>query len=127
MQRLVIELSGIPHEGVSLHFRSTAVGLGIVDPELTVVQPIEIACQFHKVDREVVVRGTLRAAVRLTCSRCAEEFEQPLGVPLEAVYLPIQESSSERAKEIEEGAADVYSYAEQVIDIAEMVRDKFLL
>jgi uncharacterized protein len=108
-------------------FRSTGVGLGIADHEVAVVQPIAIACQFYKVDREVVVRGTLQSAVRLTCSRCAEEFEQPLSSPLEAVYLPMHETSSERANELEQGGAEVYSYAEQVIDIAEMVRDKLLL
>jgi uncharacterized protein len=127
MQRLNIELSAIPPEGILRHFRSTGVGLGIVERELTVVQPIEIACQFYKVDREVVVRGTLHSAVRLACSRCAEQFEQPLSSPLDAVYLPIYEASSERANELEQGGADVYAYAEQLIDIAEMVRDKLLL
>jgi uncharacterized protein len=127
MQRLAMELSAIPHEGISQRFTSTGVALGVVDSELTVVQPVEMACQLYKVDREVVVQGTLRSVVRLTCSRCAEEFEQPLSVALEVVYLPIDEISSERAKEIEEGIADVYSYVEQVIDLAEMARDKLFL
>jgi uncharacterized protein len=127
MQRLTVELSAIPHEGISRRFTSTGVALGIVDSELTVVQPVEIACRLYKVNHEVVVRGTLRSTVRLTCSRCAEEFEQPLSVPLEAVYLPMDEISSERATELEEGGADVYSYAAQVIDIAEMIRDKLFL
>jgi uncharacterized protein len=43
------------------------------------------------------------------------------------VYFPTHEIASERAKELDEGTSDVYSYAEQVIDIAEMVRDKLLL
>jgi uncharacterized protein len=127
MQRLVIELSVIPHEGIIQRFTSTGSGLGIVDTELVVVQPVEIECQFYKVDQEVVVRGCLYSAVRLTCSRCAEEFEQRLRVDLEAIYLPEHAISSERAKELEEGEADVYAYAEPVIDIAEMVRDKLFL
>src|SRR5262245_41394148 len=127
MSRLIVELSTIPPEGISQRFISTGTALGIVDLELTVVQPVEIACQFYKVNREVVVQGSLRSAVHLTCSRCAEEFEQPLRLPLEAVYLPMYDISSERAKELEDGVAEVYAYAEQVIDIAEMVRDKLLL
>jgi uncharacterized protein len=124
MQRLIMELSAIPHEGISQRFTSTGVALGIVDAELAVVRPVEIECQFSKVNQEVVVQGRLHSAVRLTCSRCVEEFEQPLSLDLEAVYLPLQAISSERAKELEEGEADVYAYAEPVIDIAEMVRDK---
>jgi uncharacterized protein len=127
MQRLIIELSAIPHEGISQRYSSTGSALGIVDAELSVVQPVEITCHFYKVDHEVVVQGSLRSAARLTCSRCAEEFEQPLSVALDAVYLPTPEIASERAKELEEAEADVYPFAEQVIDVAEMVRDKLLL
>jgi uncharacterized protein len=127
MQRLIIELSAIPHEGVSQHFTSTGSALGIVAPELTVVRPVEIECEFYKVNHEIIVRGTLGSAARLTCSRCAEDFEQPLSVDLDAVYLPMHEISSERARELEEGVSEVYAYVEEVIDIAEMVRDKLLL
>ena len=124
MPRLIMELSAIPQEGISQHFTSTGSALGFVDAELRVVQPVEIECRFFKVDEEVVVQGNLHSAVHLTCSRCAEEFKQPLSVDLEAVYLPMHAISSERAKELEEGEADVYAYAAPLIDIAEMVRDK---
>jgi uncharacterized protein len=130
MQRLVVELSAIPDEGFWRDFRSSALALGINDSDLAVVQPIEIGCQFYKVDRDVAVQGTMRSTLRLTCGRCAEDFGQPLEVALNAVYLPIQDGSSERAKELEEdidSTTDVYLYVEQVIDIAEMARDKLLL
>jgi uncharacterized protein len=126
MPRLVLELSAIPHEGISQHFTSTGSALGIVDAELSVTQPVEIDCQFYKINQEVVVQGNLQSAVHLTCSRCAEEFEQPLSVALEAVYLPMHALSSERAKELEAGEADVYAYDEPLVDVAEMVRDKLL-
>jgi uncharacterized protein len=124
MPRLIMELSAIPHEGISRHFTSPGSALEIVDTELSVTQLVEIECQFYKIDQEVVVQGSLRSAVHLTCSRCAEEFEQPLNVALDAVYLPVQAISSERTKELEQGETDVYAYAEPVIDITEMVRDK---
>lgn len=124
MPRLIMELSAIPHEGISQHFTSPGSALGIVDTELSVTQLVEIDSQFYKIDQEVVVQGSLRSAVHLTCSRCAEEFEQPLSVALDAVYLPVQAISSERTKELEQGEIDVYAYAEPVLDITEMVRDK---
>ena len=127
MPRLIMEMSSFPHGGISQRFTSTGSALGIVDTELSVVRPVEIDSQFYKIDQEVVVQGSLRSAVHLTCSRCAEEFEQPLSVALDAVYLPVQAISSERTKELEQGETDVYAYAEPVIDIAEMVRDKLVL
>jgi len=127
MQRLIVELPTIPPDGISRRYTSTGTDLGIVDPGLTVVRPVEIECRFYKVNREVVVQGHIWSALCLTCSRCAEEFEQSLCVVLDAVYLPMDELSSARAKEIEEGEADVYPYADQMIEIAAMVRDKLLL
>ena len=127
MQQLAVELWAIPPEGISHAFRTSGKALGIGDPELAVVRPVEIACRFCRVDRQVVVQGSLHSAVRLTCGRCAEEFVLPLSIGLEAVYLPIHEIASERAKALEESATDTYAYAEQVVDIAEMVRDKLLL
>jgi uncharacterized protein len=127
MQRLIVELSAIPPEGITYRFRSTVVALGIDDPEVAVVQPLEMDCQFVKVNRDVVVHGTLRSAVRLTCSRCAEEFVQPLLLALDAMYLPIDDLSSARAKALEDDVTDVYAYAESVIDLVEMVRDKLFL
>jgi uncharacterized protein len=127
MQHFFIELSAIPHEGVSRFFACAGNALGIDEAGLTVVRTIEIDCQFYKVNREVVVQGSLSSAACLTCSRCAEDFELPIIVALDAIYLPIHEISSERVKEIEEGAVDVYAYADEMIDVAEMVRDKLLL
>ena len=126
MLRLSMELSSILPEGISQHFTTSASALGIVDTEFSVVQPVEIDSQFYKVDQEVVVQGILRSAVRLTCSRCAEEFEQPLSVALNAVYLPLSGIASERAQELEAGETDVYAYAESVLNLTEMVRDKLL-
>jgi uncharacterized protein len=127
MPRLMMELSAIPQEGISQHFTSTGSALGIVDTELNVTRLVETECQFYKVNQEVIVQGSVRSAVHLTCSRCAEEFEQPLRIALDAVFLPMHAISSGRAKELEVGEADVYGYAEPLVDIAEMVRDKLLL
>ena len=127
MQRFAIELSAIPAAGLARRFSSTGADLEIAESVLRVVRPVDIECQLFKVNREVVVYGAVRSAVRLTCSRCAEEFVLPLRLALEAIFLPVQALSSKRATELEEGDADVYSYTEPVIDVAEMVRDKLFL
>jgi uncharacterized protein len=123
----MIELSAIPDEGTTRQFVTTAARVGHTATDMVLVQPLGITCQFFKINREVVVQGTLRSAARLVCSRCAEDFVLPLDIALDATYLPAHEMTSERAKELEEGTADVYSYAEPALDIAEMVRDKLLL
>ncbi len=127
MHPLIIELREIYTEAITRQFAVTAGALGMAGPEWELAQPIDIGCQLFKVDGDVVVHGTMSTALRLTCSRCAEEFTRPLRVALDAIYLLEHEGSSKRAKELEEGEADVYSYAEHVLDLAEMVRDRLFL
>ena len=127
MQQLMVDLPSIPEEGISRSFVANKKALGIIEPELFVVQPVRIACEFFRFGYEVVVQGSMRSAIRLTCGRCAEEFVLPLVVPLDAVYLPVHDIASQRAKELDAGVSDVYVYVEQVLDLAEMVRDKLLL
>jgi len=127
MPRLAVELFALPPEGICRGFSSTGADIGIAASELAVVRPVEIECQFYQVNDEIVVQGSLRSALRLTCSRCAEEFEQPICVALDSVYLPMDEMTSARAQELEKGEVDVYPYVDQVIELAAMVRDKLLL
>jgi len=127
MQGFVVETFSIPPEGLSRGFVTTGTDLGIAPTELAVVPPVQVECQFYKVNHEVVVQGRLRSALHLTCSRCAEDFEQPICVALDAIYLPMDEVTSTRAKELEEGEVDVYPYTDPVIELTQMVRDKLLL
>jgi len=127
MHELTIDLSEIRDEGITRHVVVTGVTLGIADPGFEIAQPIDLTCQLFKVNRDVVVQGTLDTVLRLTCSRCAEEFLLPLRVPVEAVYFPAHDTAPERQETLEEGTADMFSYTEHVIDLAEMVHDKLFL
>jgi uncharacterized protein len=127
MQSFVINLLSIPHEGITRRLSSSAAALGIDDPHVALVRPLDLQCHFLKIDRQVVVQGTLRSAVRLSCSRCTEEFVLPLTLALEAIYLPVSDASSERAKDLEDEGTDVYAYEESAVDLGEMVRDKLFM
>jgi DUF177 domain-containing protein len=127
MQGFVVETFSIPPEGLCRGFVTTGAELGIAPTELAVVPPVQLECHFSRVNDEVVVQGRLRSALRMTCSRCAEDFEEPICVTLDAMYLPTLEVTSARTKELEDGEVDVYPYTDQVIEITQMVRDKLLL
>lgn len=127
MHLLTIDPSEIRDEGITRHFVVTGAALGIADPEFEIARPIDLTCQFFKVNRDVVVQGTIDIALRLTCSRCVEAFLLPLRVPVDVVYLPADETAPARQKALEEEATEMFWYAERVIDLAEMVRDKLFL
>ena len=127
MHPLSVAFSEIYDEGFTRHFVVLGSTLGLAESEVATAQPIEIDCQLLRIERDVVVHGSMETSLRLVCSRCAEEFVLPLRVPLEAVYLPAHMASTAPEKKLEDGEADVYFYSEHLVDLAEMVRDKLLL
>lgn len=127
MHRLTIELSEILDSGITRHFTVTGGALGIADGAVELTQPIDVGCQLFTVRRDVVVHGTMQLALRMTCSRCAEEFTRSFPVPLDAVYFPAEGTSPDREKGLEESEVDALPYAGHVIDLTEMVRDKVFL
>lgn len=127
MQQLVVDVSSIPYDGITYRFSGTLAALGLDSQDVALARPFDLECQLVKVNWEVVVHGRLRSAVRLNCSRCAEEFILPLTLALDAIYLPAADLSSERVQELEDDLTDVYPYVESEIDLVEMIRDKFLL
>ena len=127
MRQLVIKLSEIFDEGITRHFIVPGAALGITHHEVKLTQAIDVDCQLFKVNRDVVVHGTMGITLRLLCSRCAEEFTSAFRIPLDAVYIPAQETSPDREKALEEDETEALTYGGHTIDLAEMVRGKVFL
>ncbi|MBI3327108.1 MAG: DUF177 domain-containing protein [Nitrospinae bacterium] len=127
MRQLVIELSEIFDEGITRHCIIAGATLGIAHHEVALTQPVDVDCQLFKVNRDVVVHGTIGITLRLLCSRCAEEFTCAFRNPLDAVFIPAEETSPKREKALEDDETEALTYVGRAINLAEMVREKVFL
>ncbi len=114
-----IKVSEIPEEGMDVDEKSVVM----LDEHET-----EASVQLHVDKRgpQVLVQGTVAAAMTLTCSRCLNEFVQEVSMPVDLVYNPVEEMGEERGA-IGEKELDMGFYREDEIDTDVIASEQLLL
>lgn len=81
---------------------------------------------FLRIDRGILVSGTLDTLARYICGRCLNPFEQPLALKIEEEYLPILSVLASAVNEVSD--AETFTIDENhEIDLEEALRQYVLL
>ena len=81
---------------------------------------------FLRIDRGILVSGTLDTSARYICGRCLNSFEQPLTLKIEEEYLPISNILTGLPNEISD--EETFTIDENhEIDLEEALRQYVLL
>jgi uncharacterized protein len=56
---------------------------------------IEVRAVIDKIQLELLIRATIRAAIHLECARCLEEFDLPVEATFDALYVPRRAAEAE--------------------------------
>jgi len=86
--------------------------------------PVTVRGDIYNTGSSLVVRGTARASVLLTCSRCAKPFEQSVQAPIEVEF--VQGRPGVAHEENEEGLERV-PYEGDEVDLSDEVRQRLVL
>ncbi len=105
----------------SLHDRPNYFDLS--GDEFTLGGPVEFACRVRKMERRVIVRGTVRAAFQLPCCRCLEAYRHEVTAELIADFLPASQSAQEEVHELEQAELNCHTYRHDEVDLRQVVRD----
>jgi uncharacterized protein len=84
----VVSLSKIPPEGLERSYEiadPAKVGIELAVP---LEGPIRADLEIQRQGKEIQVGGTVRATVRLQCSRCLAPFSFPVAGDVEATFAP---------------------------------------
>ena len=71
-----IQINRIPEEGLKEHASYDPAELDMERWDIHLPQPFEVDAFVTKADQEVVVDVDIRCPLRLSCSRCLEEYDQ---------------------------------------------------
>lgn len=72
-----VNINQIPAEGLSLTEKVEASALDLETETVKFSGPISIRAGFTRVTNVVSVEASLEATMRMSCSRCLEEFDAP--------------------------------------------------
>ncbi len=114
-----IKVSEIPEEGIDVD-EKTPVTLNERETQASV--------RFHidKSGPQVLVRGTVEAAMRLTCGRCLKEFVKDISMPVDLAYNPVEEMEEEHGA-IGKKELDMGFYKADEIDTGVIASEQLLL
>lgn len=92
-----------------------------------VAAPVELDFDIHKDKDKFRLVGHLRTELELTCSRCVEPYRYPVDAVFDHRYLPGSEAATEQDREIAEEDLETSYYADDQIDLGELMREQFYL
>jgi uncharacterized protein len=90
---------------------------------------LDATATVWKVGQSIMVKGSLRAQLRLQCVRCLEEFSYPLSSTFEVALFPAKEASFEEEEEVELGEDEMESnfYEGGEIHLSEIACEQIFL
>ena len=97
------------------------------DDDFQIVSPVELVVSVHKDATKVRLAGTVKATLQLECSRCLDSFLVPVHAKVDTLFLPLVENTGEGEREVKEDDLGVAYYQDDVIDLAEVMREQFYL
>ena len=92
------------------------------------MSPVTVAFDIDRQDKgRYHVAGRLSAEVEATCSRCLEPFTLPVAADFDLGYVPRTENLGEGEREIEEDDLTTAFYADDQIDLRELIAEQLHL
>lgn len=127
---LKIKVADIPAEGQKLVWELTPQEVNarlksLASEALILVSPVRVNIKLERTGRRVLAQGPISTQFRLTCSRCLDEFDQPIADSLFMVFSPriqVEEMAEENA-----GSMNEEYYNGEEIDIWLIIKENLFL
>lgn len=125
---LKFDIESIPEDS-GLEFVRTLKkdSLEINLPDCLLTRDIELSGEFTRIGREAFFQGRVGAEVQFMCSRCLEEYQKEVEVPLSTCFIPVPENQPQDEHELRASDIELEYYRENTIDLAQPVFDQILL
>lgn len=88
---------------------------------------LEATATVWKAGQSILVKGNLRALLRLQCVRCLEEFSYPLASTFEVTLFPAKEAAFEEEVELGEDEMESNFYEGGEIHLSEIACEQIFL
>jgi uncharacterized protein len=101
--------------------------LSISDDRVSLARAATVTGRVTRSDRQVVVKGKIRAQVTVECDRCLKFVEVPLETRFNLEYVTPQTYQSTQAAELKETDMTLSVFDGESIDLDELVDEQILL
>ena len=95
--------------------------------DFRVVEPIALAFDIFKDNKQFRLTGQTKTTLELPCSRCLEPLTVSVDLPFDLRYQPHTANTGEGEREIEEDDLSTAFYENDEIDLGQLMREQFYL
>lgn len=124
---MLLDLSRFRTGAEHLERRYDASAVTRADDVFRVGSPVEFVADVRKDAKKIRLVGRVKATLEFECSRCLEPFSVPVDTAFDLLFLPVVENAGEEEQEVGEDDLGVSFYRDDVIDLAEVMREQFYL
>lgn len=118
-----VSVIDIPDEGLTLHLE---FGEEILEGAASVKGPILVDLRIEKSGRNVRVRGSVRASIVVTCSRCTEEFVWLLDSDFDQPLI-VSDAGDHAERELSPEELDVSFFDGETVDVQRVAAEQIFL
>ena len=93
----------------------------------TVLAPVTLGFDIEKDKDHFRLSGRVQTVLELPCSRCLEPFTWPVDASFDLRYQPRAPARSEAEREVQEDDFSTAFYADETIDLGQLMREQFYL
>ena len=127
-----LELDKITEEGLTVDWKEDPASLTSYLENFSQIDflfetALEATATVWKVGQSVMVKGNLKALLRLPCGRCLEEFTYPLSSTFQVTLFPAKETSPEEEVELSEDDMESNFYEGGEIHLSEITYEQIFL
>lgn len=121
-----IEINSDDDSGARISQTYATGELEFDDPDLQLIEPVQVKCRVIRKTGEVELRGELHTKVTLPCSRCLKEVELPIDVVFDERFTTNASWQAAEQHELAEADLDV-GLVEEAVDLDDLVKEEIQL
>lgn len=128
---MILDLSRLRGGGGRIDRQDPPEALDTAGEDFRVVAPVVFGADVRKDKEKVRLIGRVASELELTCSRCLDPFRVPVDASFDLLFLPasseVEVSADDDDRQLGEEDANTSFYEDQVIDLAQVIREQFYL
>jgi uncharacterized protein len=117
-----LNITDIPEDGIQQEFDLLIAINDSQEPDVA-----QVFAKILKIGKKVLIEGSVKISVSLSCSRCLKDFPYPLDITFREEYNPAEERETEGEKELTGRELDLSFYSNDEIDITGLIKEQVLL
>lgn len=119
---MLLTVSNIPDEGLHQEIELPVNTGGDAAPDIA-----HASLRIFRLGRKVLIEGSVKVSLTLSCGRCLKEFSLPLDVDFREEYNPAEDIEAGEEKELKGRELDMGFYTGDEINIDEVVSEQLIL